>query len=126
MILSRICSLLIFHYILKYHLIVLLSSRYSHQCSPCLVPYHAIIKLEIEREEEDLLSKSGLSNFISISELSKWIHHTQGGGTPDLRADFFKEIPCPLVNQLEKHFLMDLEMFEYDSKEYMKICRKIK
>ena len=98
---------------------------FSHQCAPCLIPYDAIIKLEFNGEENYVLSETGLNNHISSDDLPKWIHHTKGGSTPEHRHEFFKDIPCSLIQQLTQHFLMDLEMFQYDTKEFMSICKNI-
>ena len=97
---------------------------YSHQCSPCLIPYDAIVKLEESGEEEYLLSWSGLSEYVSSKDLPTWIHHTHGGPTPEHREEFFTDVPCSLLQELTQHFLMDLEMFQYDTKEFLTICKK--
>ena len=95
----------------------------SQHCSPCVIPFDAIIKLEETGEEEELVSQTNLSHFVSPEDISKWIHHTQGGPTPKHRFEFFKDIPCSLLVRLTKHFLMDLEMFDYKTDEFMKICK---
>ena len=74
-------------------------------------------------DEEELISQTNLSHFVSPEDISKWIHHTQGGPTPKHRFEFFKDIPCSLLVRLTKHFLMDLEMFDYKTDEFMKICK---
>ena len=101
----------------------LFPSLSSQQCSPCIIPYDAIIKLEGTGEEQEFVSQSDLSKFISSDELSKWIHHTQGGPTPDHRLEFFKDVPCSLLVRLTKHFQMDLEMFQYKTNDFMNICK---
>ena len=88
------------------------------------MPYDAIIKLDETGEESQLLTHSGLNNFITMEELSKWVHHTTGRSSSALKYEFYKEIPCPLIQSLTEHFQMDLEMFEYDNKEYLKICKR--
>ena len=95
---------------------------YSQQCTPCIIPYDAIIKLEGNGEEQQFVSQSNLIKFASSDELSKGTHHTQGGPTPDHRLEFFKDVPCSLLVRLTKHFQMDLEMFEYKTNEFMNIC----
>ena len=97
--------------------------NYSDHCSPCLVPYDAIVKLEVTGEEQELLSKTKLNQFVDADDLPKWIHHTHGGPTPEHREEFFKDIPCYLIEQLTQHFLMDLEMFQYSTDEFIKICK---
>ena len=97
---------------------------FSQQCAPCVIPYNAIIKLEGTGEEEALVSFTNLNTFVSSSELSKWIHHTTGGPTPDHRYEFFKDVPCSLLVRLTKHFQMDLEMFQYQTHDFMNICKK--
>ena len=87
------------------------------------MPYDAIIKLEEREEEGQLLTYIGLSKFMTMEELSKWVHQTSGGSSADLSHKFYKEIPCPLIHKLTDHFRMDLEMFEYDNNEYLKICK---
>ena len=87
------------------------------------MPYDAIIKLDTKGEEDHLLSQSGLGNFISMGELSKWVHHTNGGSSSDLSYPFYKEIPCSLIHQLTEHFQMDLEMFQYNNHNYLKLCK---
>ena len=79
----------------------------------------------MKREENDLLIESGLSSYVSSKELSKWIHHTQGGNSSSLSEKYFKQIPCPLTTKLIAHFQMDLEMFQYDTKKYLKICKNV-
>ena len=95
----------------------------SRHCSPCLVPYDAIVKLEMKGEENELLSQTELSNYVSSHQLTQWIHRTEGGTSSDLTEKYFKEIPCPLIIKLIKHFHMDLEMFQYDTIKYMKMCK---
>ena len=95
----------------------------SQQCSPCIIPYDAIIKLDGTKEEQEFVSQSNLNKFVSSDELSKWIHHTQGGPTPDHRLEFFKNVPCSLLVRLTKHFQMDLEMFQYKTNDFMNICK---
>ena len=95
----------------------------SQQCAPCVIPYSAIIKLEGNNEEEALVTLTNLSNFVSSSELSKWIYHTEGGSTPDHRYEFFKDIPCSLLVRLTEHFDMDLEMFQYKTDDFMNVCK---
>ena len=87
------------------------------------MPYDAIIKLDTKGEEDKLLSQSGLNSFITMEELLKWVHHTNGGSSSDLIFQFYKEIPCSLIHQLTEHFQMDLEMFEYNSEKYLKMCK---
>ena len=87
------------------------------------MPYDAIIKLEEREEEGQLLTYSGLSNFMRMEELSKWVHQTSGGSSTDLSHEFYKEIPCSLIHELTDHFRMDLDMFEYDNNEYLMICK---
>ena len=101
----------------------LILSYFSRQCAPCLVPYDAIVKLESNDEEEYVLVQSGLSKIFSSRDLSHMIHHTKGGSSSKKRTKFFRKIPCSLLTRLAKHYILDLEMFEYDIKEFMKICR---
>ena len=95
----------------------------SDQCSPCLIPYDAIVKLEVPGEEQEVLSHSNLYQFVSPDDLPKWIHHTHGGPTPEHREEFYKDIPCSLIQNLTQHYLMDLEMFQYGTDEFTKICK---
>ena len=64
-----------------------------------------------------------LSKNFSLHDLSNMIRHTKGGSSSKHRTEFFQEIPCSLLTSLAKHFILDLEMFEYDIKEFMKICQ---
>ena len=105
------------------HIISILPN-FSRQCAPCLVPYDAIVKLEMNSEEAETISVTHLKDYVSTDELSKWVHHTSGGSSQELRHKFFKDIPCPLIVQLSKHFQMDLDMFEYDTAQFMRMCRK--
>ena len=89
-----------------------------------MVPYDAIIKLENVGEERELLSQSNLNQFVDPDDLPNWIHHTHGGSTPEHREEYFKDIPCYLIKQLTQHFLMDLEMFRYNTNEFTNICKK--
>ena len=95
----------------------------SRQCAICLIPYDAVIKLEAEDEEAQVLYQSGLNQYVSSHELAKWIHHTNGGPSPKHRFDFFKNISCSVIVRLSQHFSMDLEMFEYETNEFMDICK---
>ena len=74
-------------------------------------------------EENELLSQTELGNYVSSKKLSQWIHRTEGGTSSDLTEKYFKDIPCPLILKLIKHFHMDLEMFQYDTIKYMKTCK---
>ena len=98
--------------------------NFSRQCAPCLVPYDAIVKLEMNSEEAETISATHLKDYVSSDELLKWIHHTSGGSSQVLRYKFFKDIPCSVMVQLSKHFQMDLDMFEYDTAQFMRMCRK--
>ena len=83
-----------------------------------------MIKLEAEDEEENVLHQSGLNQYVSSHDLAKWIHHTNGGPSPKYRFDFFKDVPCSIIERLIQHFSMDLEMFEYETNEFMDICKR--
>ena len=97
---------------------------YSRQCAPCLIPYDAVIKLEAEDEEKQVLYQSGLNQYVSSHELAKWIHHTNGAPSPKHRFDFFKDVSCSIIVRLSQHYSMDLEMFEYETNEFMDICKR--
>ena len=97
---------------------------FSQQCAPCLVPYDGILKLESHDDLAYILSRSGLGKYISSKDLSTWPHHTKGGSTPERRNEFFKDVSCTLVENLTQHFLMDLELFQYNATEFMNICKK--
>ena len=105
-------------------LLISILHHFSRQSAPCLVPYDAIVKLEMNSEEAETISATHLKDYVSTDELLKWAHHTSGGSSQELRHKFFKDIPCPLMVQLSKHFQMDLDMFEYDTAQFMRMCRK--
>ena len=58
-----------------------------------------------------------------MEELSKWVHRTTGRSSAEVKYEFYKEIPCPLIQRLTKHFQMDLEMFQYQTHDFMHICK---
>ena len=87
------------------------------------MPYDVVVKLESNDEEEYVLVQSGLSKNVSFHDLSNMIRHTKGGSSSEHRTKFFREIPCSLLTSLAKHFILDLEMFEYAIKDFVKICR---
>ena len=98
-------------------------SYFSRQCAPCMVPYDAIIKLESNDEEEYVMVQTGLSKNFPLHDLSSITHQTKGGSSSKHRTEVLQEIPCSLLTSLAKHFILDLEMFEYDIKDFMKICQ---
>ena len=104
--------------------IISILPNFSRQCAPCLVPYDAIVKLEMNSEEAETILATHLKDYVSTYELLKWVHHTSGGSSQELRHRFFKDIPCSVMVQLSKHFQMDLDMFEYDTAQFMRMCRK--
>ena len=94
----------------------------SDQCSPCLVAYDAIVKLDVPGEDRDLLSYSNLDRFVSPDD-EFFVHQTVGGPTSQHREEYFKDIPCSLIQNLTERYLMDLEMFQYGTHEFLKICK---
>ena len=94
---------------------------YDKHCSPCLVEYDAIIKLETaQQDEEYVLSQSDMNQYLNL----EYKHFkTNGNGTNDhLRADYFANITCHQLDQLEQAYHMDLQLFEYDTEPFRKYC----
>ena len=43
-----------------------------------------------------------------------------------LREKYFSQIPCPVLVELHKVYIMDFEMFEYDPVPFFKLCKEEK
>ena len=91
-------------------------------CSPCLIEYDAIIKLESAREDEDfVLSQSSMNQYIDL----EYRHYKSNGqeSTENLRQKYFSNITCSDLTKLVTVYQMDLKMFDYSDETFREICK---
>ena len=95
-------------------------SCFFQHCSPCLVDYDAIIKLESSEEDEKyVLSQSRMDQFIQL----EYRHYKPNGESADaLRNDHYSNVTCGQLLKLEAVYKMDLEMFDYSTEPFQKVC----
>ena len=95
-------------------------SPYNIDCSPCILNYNAILKLESGTSDEDyMMSTSGLKELAEVEVL----HVTDGGKSHSFIEEFYSQISCQTLEKLVEIYFMDFELYEYDDKLYFKICK---
>ena len=92
-------------------------------CSPCLISYDAIIKLESAKEDEKfVLAVSGMDEYIDLEY--KHFHTNQNSKAESLRKEHFSQITCEELVKLKQIYLMDLTMFQYETDSFFDYCMK--
>ena len=90
-------------------------------CSPCLINYDAIIKLETSvADEEFVLAQSSIGHYVEL----EYTHFKTNGNksVEDLRHRYFSNITCTQLSKLTQVYRMDLEMFDYSVNEFKRFC----
>ena len=92
-------------------------------CSPCLISYDAIIKLENAKEDEKfVLAASGMDEYIDLQY--QHYHSDKAAKAESLRHELFSTITCEELAKLKQIYLMDLTMFQYETDSFLQYCMK--
>lgn len=93
---------------------------YTKTCSPCILDYDAIIKLETaDRDQDFVLKQSGLSAYTHLD----YKHPTKGGKSQDFRKEFYSQVSCDLLQQILNLYRADFDLFGYESALFNQYCR---
>jgi hypothetical protein len=94
---------------------------FFQNCSPCLIDYDAIIKLESSKaDEEFVMQQSGIDQYSTSLEYKHF--QTNPGRTEELRSQYFSNITCNQLQKLEQTYKMDMEMFDYSIDAFKQFC----
>jgi len=87
---------------------------YYKACSPCLVPFTAVLKLEDGIEGVDwVLHKSGMGIH------AKW--HNDVENRSNSSRSLLRHVPCTVLEQVYRTYLYDFILFEYSISQYLQI-----
>lgn len=92
---------------------------YTKHCAPCVMDYDAVIKLETASEDEQFVMSQSKMDLYSQLE---YRHISNKGETETLRADYYSNVTCVLMDRLGAVYKMDLEMFDYTSDPFKQFC----
>ncbi|KAK7065189.1 hypothetical protein SK128_002678 [Halocaridina rubra] len=91
---------------------------YNEHCSPCAMKYKFIIRFE-NMDEEGKLFLHYLDRTASVNA-TIWANPTKGGSTSkDIKCFYYKKLSYGTIQQIVTRYKTDLELFEYDPKEYL-------
>ena len=103
--------------------IVKLSFTIFQHCSPCLINYDGVIRLETSvMDEEFVLTQSKISQYIELKYRHYKTHEKKS--EENLNKKYFSHIPCSLLSKLIQMYRMDLEMFDYSVDDFKNFCSK--
>ncbi|XP_071455015.1 carbohydrate sulfotransferase 11-like [Hetaerina americana] len=89
-------------------------------CTPCLLRYDAIAKVEtMQRDQEYIIRSSGLLGEKGIQP--RWRHQTRGGRSAGSKAKaYFSQLTAHEVMALYNKYSLDFELFGYNPAEYLR------
>jgi hypothetical protein len=96
---------------------------YRENCSPCLIPYDAVVKLDSEnlsQEEAFVMENSGMNRLYNLSVTNSPV----GGKTSSRVEAYYSTVSCDIVAALLKVYQADMELFDYSAEPYMTVCQK--
>ncbi|KAG8232474.1 hypothetical protein J437_LFUL012706 [Ladona fulva] len=92
-------------------------------CTPCLLRYDAIAKVEtMRRDQEYILRSAALLGVEGIKP--RWRHQTRGGKTTDdMAKSYFSQLSEKQVLALYHKYSLDFDLFGYSPQKYLEYAR---
>jgi len=91
---------------------------YHEACSPCLVSYQWILRLEdplLKAEEEELMNRSGMGVYTGFAPKNM----KTPGGTSSKNRQFYRDVDCDVLKSLHERYQSDFLLFQYHFSEYL-------
>jgi len=63
-----------------------------------------------------------LGLYLNPSDVSV-VNPTSGGSSANVREEYFSLLPCDLLQKLVDKYQLDMEMFDYDAKDFLRLCK---
>jgi len=89
-------------------------------CSPCVVRYDAIAKMESFSEDTQyIISQAGLQDVLSV----EWKHRTGTVGNSEKIVDYYSQLTKSEIVGLYYKYQLDFELYGYDPDPFFEIAR---
>nr|CAD7265510.1 unnamed protein product [Timema shepardi] len=102
---------------------------YHLECSPCVLDYQVIIKMEsMDSEEKYLVNKLGLESFVAYSASSRRHKNMNPSGRTGSESamKYYAQVPRELMQKLYKLYSSDFTLFGYYPTEYYEMSKDSK
>jgi len=89
-------------------------------CSPCVVRYTAIAKMESFSEDTQfIINEAGLEDSLTV----EWKHRTGTVGNSDTIVDYYSQLTKSEIAALYTKYRLDFELYGYDPDPYLDIAQ---